>query len=1606
LAKSMIENTAQILLANAQRENRKGPSLRLHNRNQNKERSLKNLLGNKILPFASLFFFSILGAKSSSAQVIVVQAPAMACNNSNSCTVVFSNPVASGDTVWLVTDFVSVTPLSVVDSLQNSYTISANVVSSPDGTWKQVAAWSQTASPGSLSVTVNLTGSSPFMEMYAFDIRGGTLDSQTSGTGPAGSISVPIIDGSAGEVNVAAIVSGGSANPGTGFMVSSNLNGNLSEWAAFANPGTYNITATSNAVWAMNAASFKPPAGTGGSAPVITTQPSNTAVAVSQTATFSVVAAGTAPLSYQWQKNGTNITGATSASYTTPSTASTDNGATFQVVVSNSAGSVTSGAATLTVNPAVVAPTIKTQPANQTVTAGQTATFSVVAAGTAPLSYQWQKNGTNITGATSASYTTPSTASTDNGSTFQVVVSNSAGSVTSGAATLTVNPAVVAPTITTQPANQTVTAGQTATFSAVAAGTAPLSYQWQKNGANITGATSASYTTPSTASTDNGSTFQVVVSNSAGSVTSSAATLTVNPAVVAPTITTQPANQTVTAGQTATFSAVAAGTASLSYQWHKNGANITGATSASYTTPSTASTDNGSTFQVVVSNTAGSVTSTAATLTVNATSGAPVITQQPQSQTVQVGQSAIFSVVISNGPCRSIWYINGAAHYGAFASTISYTIPNTTSAMNGWTVVVNLYGCGSTGASLGNSQTAILTVTPATGAPTITTQPANQTVTAGQTATFSVVAAGTAPLSYQWQKNGTNITGATSATYTTPSTASTDNGSMFQVVASNSAGSVTSSAATLTVNPAVVAPTITTQPANQTVTAGQTATFSLVAAGTAPLSYQWQKNGTNIAGATSSSYTTPATAASDNGSTFDVVVSNSASSVTSAAATLTVNVPPSITTQPVSQTVTLGQTATFSVVAAGTAPLSYQWQKNGSNIAGATSASYKTPSTTSADNGSTFKVLVSNSVGNVTSNTATLTVNAAAVAPTITTQPVNQTVTAGQTAAFSVVAAGTAPLNYQWQKNGANITGATSAGYTTPATTTSDSGATFKVVVSNSAGSTTSNAATLTVNSAQITPSITTQPASQTVSVGQTATFTVAATGAAPLSYQWSNNGTAISGASSSSYTTPATTSSDNGDVFQVTVSNSSGSVTSGSAVLTIVSAQLANATVTLTTTGQQIPSNFGGISLDFFDAQTFVPNPLYPQLIKNLAFPGQKLDLNVEGDGSPWPGTPTSAQIAIFNNLYTTLEASGVSLRFTLPAPMCPSATATTYATPAVASYIANAGAGWLGVTLGNEPDGACQNSGSYAGGYATFKTNWDAFRTAITSLSGGSGLKFAGPSFGGQQPWNDASDLNSFVNGEAANLPYVSQHWYPQNGCSGSPSLSAELAAAQAKPSDTNYASYVANAHKDGVPFRISEMNDIDCSGRSGISDTFAAALWLPDALFHLANVGTDGVDVISDSDGFYDLLELPSPSTCTLNVTTGCILRPNYYGFYMFQEATQNGAKLLPVSTTTSANVSIWATIDTAGIVRVVVLNKDETHSGTVNITLAGYGSASLKTLSAASVTATTGVSYGGQTFDGSTDGTIQGTLSTPTVTPTSGVYTFTIAPTSAALLTVAP
>jgi hypothetical protein len=175
-------------------------------------------------------------------------------------------------------------------------------------------------------------------------------------------------------------------------------------------------------------------------------------------------------------------------------------------------------------DPVAVGPSITQHPGGRTVAVGQTATFSVTAAGTPPLSYQWQRNGLDLPGATGAAYTTPTLTLADSGARFRCRVSNAFGSVTSNAALLRV---LAPPTIVHQPANQTVPAGSQATFTIGAAGSTPLEYQWQRNGVSIPGAQSPAYTTPVVGPGDNGALFRCRVTNEIGNVVSSTALLTV-----------------------------------------------------------------------------------------------------------------------------------------------------------------------------------------------------------------------------------------------------------------------------------------------------------------------------------------------------------------------------------------------------------------------------------------------------------------------------------------------------------------------------------------------------------------------------------------------------------------------------------------------------------------------------------------------------------------------------------------------------------------------------------------------------------------------------------------------------------------------------------------------------------------------------------------------------------------------------------------------------------------------------------------------------------------------------------------------------------------------
>ncbi len=182
------------------------------------------------------------------------------------------------------------------------------------------------------------------------------------------------------------------------------------------------------------------------------------------------------------------------------------------------------------------------------------------------------------------------------------------------------------------------------------------------------------------------------------------------------------------------------------------------------------------------------------------------------------------------------------------------------------------------------------------------------------------------------------------------------------------------------------------------------------------------------------------------------------------------------------------------------------------------------------------------------------------IAPAITQQPSSQTVSAGQPATFSAAATGTAPLTYQWFMNAA-ATGTNSNAYTISAASPAENGAQIYVKVTNSAGTATSNTVSLSVTGSVTAPTISQQPTSVTVTAGQTATFTVGATGTAPLTYQWFMNGVAV-GTNLNTYSITQTTSGQTGAQIYATVTNATGTATSNTVVLTVNQAQPAGVNV------------------------------------------------------------------------------------------------------------------------------------------------------------------------------------------------------------------------------------------------------------------------------------------------------------------------------------------------------------------------------------------------------------------------------------------------------------
>ncbi len=443
-----------------------------------------------------------------------------------------------------------------------------------------------------------------------------------------------------------------------------------------------------------------------------------------------------------------------------------------------------------------MAPVILTQPGDVTVSVGEDAKFTVSALSVAQATYQWQRNGQNINGATQATYVLENAQGSDNNATFSVVVTNPSGSITSAAAKLTVKdagPAIEKPVITEQPQNQAIQVGESATFKV--AGTGNPTFQWKRNGQEIPGATQSTYTITQAQEGDSGAKFCAVLSNKAGSITSQEAALTVQKPqdpVIAPTITGHPKDAKIESGKPFELKIAATGTA-LTYQWRKNDQPIQAATAAVYSVKSAQDGDSGS-YDVVVSNAAGSVTSNKAYINVYTTNGqAPSILNQPQSLTVKEGASATFAVKASGSPAPSYqWRRNSEIIDGACEA--SYTLSNVKQGDNGASFDVLVSN--KNGKLVSNAATLTVTAVSNATAPSFTLNPSDATAKVGDKVTFKAKASGSPEPTYQWLKNGQDIANAVSESYTL-TVKDADFGAKLSVKASNTAGSVTSNTATI-----------------------------------------------------------------------------------------------------------------------------------------------------------------------------------------------------------------------------------------------------------------------------------------------------------------------------------------------------------------------------------------------------------------------------------------------------------------------------------------------------------------------------------------------------------------------------------------------------------------------------------------------------------------------------------------------------------------------------------------------------------------------------------------------------------------------------------------
>ena len=872
--------------------------------------------------------------------------------------------------------------------------------------------------------------------------------------------------------------------------------------------------------------------------PEISVQPVNVEQCEGMQAIFSVVASGSS-LSYHWYYNGFVIPGAIQDSLTISSIVPEDAGE-YSCIVSNACGSTTSDIATLTIDTPV---SITTDPIAVEQCEGTDVTFTVVADGN-HISYQWYYRplpvgasghhpvsgpvGTLIDGATGASYSINDITSADSHY-YYCKVYNACGSQLSNFALLTVD---VAPQITVQPANVKQCVGNQAVFTVTSDGT-PLNYQWYFNNNLISDANGNTLTILSIVNPNDAGNYSCVVSNTCGSATSDIATLSIDTPII---ITKQPVGAEQCEGTNITFTVETSG-GPVSYQWYYGpgpvapnhnpvgfiGIPIEGATDSSFTINDITFADANRYF-CKVSNACGSQFSSFARLIVDI---APAITQQPVDVKQCEGSQVVFSVIVTGTHLSYQWFLNDNEITGAIQSSL--TIPSIVNPADAGLYTCRVYNsCNSV-----VSDPANLTIDLR---PAITSQPTNATTCQGVQTTLSVSATGTA-IAYQWYNIAGLIAGASDATYLT-----SQSGNYHVVVSGTCLPSVTSNVATVTVD---VKPAIVSAPVSAEQCEGTSISGNVVATGSQPLSYQWYKDGSLLQTYTNSSYTIPSINGFYQG-VYTCVVSNACGSVTTAPATLTIDLLPRIVTQPVGGIGCKKHEFTFNVGASGNRPLSYQWYSYDLRINKAVDSSFTIINLNVGHTGN-YSVVVSNNCGSVTSNIAVLTVTPD-IQPVISSQPVPVETCEGNSASFSVAIVGSASYSYQWHMNGASIEGATKKTYSIASIGLNNQG-NYSCVISNYCFSTSSASAALTVDTP---PVFTVQPVAGVKCIGDQLILSVAVDGTTPFTYHWYKNAIGIHNATNNTYTINSLSSGDAG-IYTCVATNTCNTVISAPATLTVV---------------------------------------------------------------------------------------------------------------------------------------------------------------------------------------------------------------------------------------------------------------------------------------------------------------------------------------------------------------------------------------------------------------------------------------------------------------------